>query len=75
MASLEFLIDNRSKPHCGLEVQFSGGGVYARNFFRGYARIFFRVYARNIFGGFVGIQQIQLRTEGRENVDLGAVAP
>jgi hypothetical protein len=29
-------------------------------------------YARNIFRG---IQQIQLRTEGRENGDLGTVAP
>jgi hypothetical protein len=28
--------------------------------------------ARNFFGG---VQQIQLRTEGRENGDLGAVAP
>jgi hypothetical protein len=28
---------------------------------------------RNFFGG--GVQQIQLRTEGRENGDLGAVAP
>jgi hypothetical protein len=36
---------------------FRGGGVYARNFFRG------------------GVEQIQLRTEGRENGDLGAVAP
>jgi hypothetical protein len=29
---------------------------------------------RNFFGG-GGVQQIQLRTEGRENGDLGAVAP
>ena len=28
---------------------------------------------RNFFGG--GVQQIQLRTEERENGDLGAVAP
>jgi len=28
-----------------------------------------------IFFGGVGVQQIQLRTEDRENVDLGAVAP
>jgi hypothetical protein len=28
---------------------------------------------RNFFGG--EVQQIQLRTEGRENGDLGAVAP
>jgi hypothetical protein len=38
---------------------FSGGGGLARNFFR---------------GGGGGGQQIQLRTEGRENGDLGAVA-
>jgi hypothetical protein len=29
---------------------------------------------RNFFGGW-GVHQIQLRTEGRENRDLGAVAP
>jgi hypothetical protein len=28
-----------------------------------------------IFSGGGGVQQIQLRTEGRENGDLGAVAP
>ena len=28
---------------------------------------------RNVFGG--GVQQIQLRTEYRQNGDLGAVAP
>src|SRR5215510_12570529 len=31
------------------------------------------VMPRNVSGG--GLQQIQLRTEGRENGDLGAVAP
>jgi len=31
-------------------------------------------YPGILFGG-RGIQQIQLRTEGRENGDLGAVAP
>jgi hypothetical protein len=33
---------------------------------------------KNIFFGYAtagGVQQIQLRTEGRENGDLGAVAP
>jgi hypothetical protein len=42
----------------------------------GEPRIFFfgGVYAKNLFRG-VGVQQIQLRTEGRENGDLGAVAP
>jgi len=30
-------------------------------------------YPGILFGG--GVQQIQLRTEGRENGDLGAVAP
>jgi hypothetical protein len=31
-------------------------------------------YPEIFFGG-GGVQQIQLRTEGRENMDLGAVAP
>jgi hypothetical protein len=37
---------------------------------------FFRggVYIRNVFW-VGGVQQIQLRTEGRGNGDLGAVAP
>jgi hypothetical protein len=30
---------------------------------------------RNFFGGGGGFQQTQLRIEGRENGDLGAVAP
>jgi hypothetical protein len=30
---------------------------------------------RNFVQGGGGVQQIQLRTEGRENGDLGAVAP
>ena len=30
---------------------------------------------RNVFSGGWGVQQIQLRTEDRENGDLGAVAP
>jgi hypothetical protein len=30
-------------------------------------------YARNVF--FLGVQQIKLRTAGRENGDLGAVPP
>jgi hypothetical protein len=30
---------------------------------------------QELFGGGGGVQQIQLRTEGRENGDLGAVAP
>ena len=30
---------------------------------------------RNFVRGGVGVQQIQLRTEDRENGDLGAVAP
>jgi hypothetical protein len=37
-----------------------------RNFFQG------RVQPGNFFGG---VQQIQLRTEDRENGDVGAVAP
>jgi hypothetical protein len=32
-------------------------------------------YPGILFGGGGGVQQIQLRTEGRENGDLGAVAP
>jgi hypothetical protein len=32
-------------------------------------------YPEIIFGGGWGVQQIQLRTEGRENGDLGTVAP
>ena len=40
-------------------------------------QLFFTVaYPGNLFGwGGGGLQQIQLRTEDRENVDLGAVAP
>jgi hypothetical protein len=37
--------------------------------------IFWGVFARNFFRGGGGVQQIQLRTEGKENGDLGAVAP
>jgi hypothetical protein len=33
------------------------------------------VYNRNFFGERVRVQQIQLRIEGRENGDLGTVAP
>jgi hypothetical protein len=32
-------------------------------------------YPGIFFGVWVGVQQIQLRTEGKENGDLGAVAP
>jgi hypothetical protein len=32
-------------------------------------------YPGILFGGGGGVQQIQLRTEGRENRELGAVAP
>jgi hypothetical protein len=40
-----------------------------------YSAHFMMLYARNFFrGGVRGVQQIQLRTEGRENGDLGAVA-
>jgi hypothetical protein len=50
------------------------------------SRFFIAVHSsgvpRNIWGGFkpeiffgVGLQQIQLRTEGRENGDLGTVTP
>jgi len=35
--------------------------------------IYIVVYPGILFGG--GVQQIQLRTEDRENGDLGAVAP
>jgi hypothetical protein len=44
--------------------------------FSGVPRIFFSgegSFSRNFFGE--GVQQIQLRTEGRQNGDLGAVAP
>ena len=33
------------------------------------------VVPRNVFSGRGGVQQIQLRTEDRENGDLGTVAP
>jgi hypothetical protein len=59
----------------GLRQELFREGIYARNFFgRGvYARNFFRegAYARNFFRGV----QIQLRTEGRENGDLGGGSP
>jgi hypothetical protein len=40
-----------------------------------YPGIFFGGFTPEIFSGGWGVQQIQLRTEGRENGDLGAVAP
>jgi hypothetical protein len=63
----------------GLHQEFFG--VYTRNFlgftpeiFWGLRQEFLGVYTRIFFSG-KGVQQIQLRTEGRENGDLGAVAP
>jgi hypothetical protein len=56
-------------------------GVYTRNFFGGFTPgIFFGGLHQEFFRGFTpgifsGVQKIQLRTEGRENGDLGAVAP
>jgi hypothetical protein len=50
--------------HLGLEVEYPF--VMEPNTNSGVPRNFF-------FGG--GVQQIQLRTEGRETGDLGAVAP
>jgi hypothetical protein len=47
---------------------------YGTTDFSGVPRNFIR---RGVYAGIFlrGVQQIQLRTEGRENEDLGAVAP
>ena len=48
---------------------------YGKNLF--YAFLEFPILTSGVPRNFVrgGVQQIQLRTEGRENGDLGAVAP
>jgi hypothetical protein len=55
----------------GLLIKLEAGGV--PTYPVGYPRIFFAGVLHQEF--FRGVQQIQLRIDGRENGDLGAVVP
>jgi hypothetical protein len=58
-ASNQTGVKGRAVLHSGVPRNFFGGGVFNPGF----------------FGGGGGVQQIQLRTEDRENGDLEAVYP